>query len=169
MPSEDSAETLAQSDLLSQVLNTVQGIQRTQTQLSAAIESIQGQVNVLTGVSLVHDAAREHSALDDEKISPVISSVASVQSTDGPPLPTERPVSDLSHDDHRDTELSSSRKRPGGTSISRIILTTYPNQSGIDPLPLNWGHKDSFQRGPVVVSRNQTTIRRRNGMFLVFS
>ncbi len=47
---------------------------------------------------------------------------------------------------------------------SRIILTTYPGQSGIDPLPMEWGHSDSATRGPVVVSRNASTIRRRNAI-----
>lgn len=47
---------------------------------------------------------------------------------------------------------------------SRIILTTYPGQAGIDPVPLEWGAHDPAVRGPVVVSRQQKTIRRRNGM-----
>ena len=171
MPSEDSALTSAQPDVLNQILATVQTIQQTQTQLSAAIESVQGQVNVLSGVKQIHDAARGHSALADEDDPSVTSNVANDHRTDEPGVAVEQPVlsraSDLdsSHDKHRDTEVSSSGKRPGATSISRIILTTYPNQSGINPLLLNWGHKDPFQRGPVVVSRNQTTIRRRNGMF----
>jgi GTP cyclohydrolase N terminal len=46
---------------------------------------------------------------------------------------------------------------------SLIVRRTYPGQSGINPLPMDWGHKDPQQRGPVVVSRSQTTIRRRNG------
>ncbi|KAI5862847.1 putative GTP cyclohydrolase II [Durotheca rogersii] len=45
---------------------------------------------------------------------------------------------------------------------SRIILTTYPKQTGIDPLPLRWGAPDATGRGPVVVSRSSSTIRRRN-------
>jgi GTP cyclohydrolase N terminal len=32
---------------------------------------------------------------------------------------------------------------------------------------MDWGNKDPQQRGPVVVSRTQTTIRRRNGKFAV--
>ena len=47
---------------------------------------------------------------------------------------------------------------------SRIILTTYPGQSGIDPVPLEWGHPDPAKRGPVVVSRHPSTIRRRNAI-----
>ncbi|RDA90367.1 hypothetical protein CP533_2932 [Ophiocordyceps camponoti-saundersi (nom. inval.)] len=45
---------------------------------------------------------------------------------------------------------------------SRIILTTYPKQIGIDPIPLDWGNPNPEKRGPVVVSRSPSTIRRRN-------
>jgi GTP cyclohydrolase N terminal len=44
---------------------------------------------------------------------------------------------------------------------------TYPGQAGINPLPMDWGNKNPQQRGPVVVSRSATTIRRRNGKRLV--
>ncbi len=47
---------------------------------------------------------------------------------------------------------------------SRIILTTYPKQIGIKPLPMDWGAKDPQQRGPVTVSRVSSTIRRRNAI-----
>ena len=50
------------------------------------------------------------------------------------------------------------------TPVSRIILTTYPGQSGIDPVVMNWGHEDPILRGPVVVSRNPSTVRRRNAI-----
>lgn len=48
--------------------------------------------------------------------------------------------------------------------VSRIVLTTYPGQSGIDPVTMNWGHEDPISRGPVVVSRNPSTVRRRNAI-----
>lgn len=47
---------------------------------------------------------------------------------------------------------------------SRVILTTYPKQIGINPLPLEWGLADPLKRGPVAVSRNASTIRRRNAI-----
>ncbi|KAK3995671.1 GTP cyclohydrolase N terminal-domain-containing protein [Cladorrhinum sp. PSN332] len=47
---------------------------------------------------------------------------------------------------------------------SRVILTTYPKQIGIKPLPLNWGAADPVERGPVVVSRSPSTIGRRNAI-----
>lgn len=53
--------------------------------------------------------------------------------------------------------------RQGG-STSRIILTTYPKQIGIDPLMMDWGNADPLRRGPVVVSRSQSSIRRRNAI-----
>ncbi|KAL1900236.1 Uracil-regulated protein 1 [Sporothrix stenoceras] len=55
--------------------------------------------------------------------------------------------------------LSSS---PKSTFTSRIILTTYPNQIGINPFPMNWGAENPEERGPIVVSRAPSTIRRRN-------
>lgn len=58
---------------------------------------------------------------------------------------------------------SVSEPRSSRGSKSRIILTTYPGQSGINPLLMNWGHPSPHLRGPVVVSRNQRTVRRRNG------
>jgi hypothetical protein len=51
---------------------------------------------------------------------------------------------------------------PPGIDLSD---STYPGQSGINSLPMDWGHRDPQERGPVVVSRNPTTIRRRNGKY----
>jgi len=48
-------------------------------------------------------------------------------------------------------------------SLQLILRRTYPKQIGIKPLPMVWGHSDPNQRGPVVVSRASSTIRRRNG------
>jgi len=47
-----------------------------------------------------------------------------------------------------------------------MYCRTYPGQSGINPFPMDWGNKDFQLRGPVVVSRGQTTIRRRNGKWI---
>ncbi|KAJ5902048.1 hypothetical protein N7495_002576 [Penicillium taxi] len=46
----------------------------------------------------------------------------------------------------------------------RIILTTYPGQSVVDPVPLEWGKADPQERGPILVSRNSETIKRRNAI-----
>ncbi|KAJ5709937.1 hypothetical protein N7493_009529 [Penicillium malachiteum] len=46
----------------------------------------------------------------------------------------------------------------------RIILTTYPGQSVVNPIPLEWGKINPEERGPVLVSRNKKTIARRNAI-----
>ncbi|KAL8404087.1 hypothetical protein RB594_009083 [Gaeumannomyces avenae] len=61
----------------------------------------------------------------------------------------------------RDAGSSSS---PKSSFTSRIILTTYPKQIGINPIPMNWGAGDAAKRGPIVVSRSSSTIRRRNAI-----
>ncbi|KAJ5455208.1 hypothetical protein N7475_010329 [Penicillium sp. IBT 31633x] len=45
-----------------------------------------------------------------------------------------------------------------------IILTTYPGQSGIEPVPLEWGAADAKSRGPVIVSRSGNLVKRRNAI-----
>jgi hypothetical protein len=47
---------------------------------------------------------------------------------------------------------------------SRVVLTTYPKQIGIKPLPMEWGAADPLQRGPVTVSRAPSTIGKRNAI-----
>ncbi|PYI05355.1 aldolase [Aspergillus sclerotiicarbonarius CBS 121057] len=53
---------------------------------------------------------------------------------------------------------------PGPRYSKHIVLTTYPGQSGIDPIPLEWGASDAKSRGPVVVSRSSALLKRRNAM-----
>lgn len=43
-------------------------------------------------------------------------------------------------------------------------MTTYPGQSGIDPVPLEWGAPDAKSRGPVIVARSGAQLKRRNAM-----
>ncbi|EDN09746.1 hypothetical protein HCAG_06913 [Histoplasma mississippiense (nom. inval.)] len=50
------------------------------------------------------------------------------------------------------------------SGASRIILTTYPGQSGINPIAVDWGNADPIKRGPVVVSRHPDTVKRRNAI-----
>lgn len=47
---------------------------------------------------------------------------------------------------------------------NRITITTYPGQVGVEPIPFQWGLADPHQRGPVVVSRAPSTIKRRNAL-----
>ncbi|KAI9353021.1 GTP cyclohydrolase N terminal-domain-containing protein [Zopfochytrium polystomum] len=46
----------------------------------------------------------------------------------------------------------------------RIILTTYPGQVGIHPIPLTWGHPNAQVRGPIVASRHPQSLKVRNAI-----
>ncbi|CAK7563097.1 MAG: Uracil-regulated protein 1 [Sporothrix epigloea] len=85
-----------------------------------------------------------------------------------PVVPVTAPVViDGSDAPIEETALASSPSSPtlsGSKLSSRIVLTTYPKQIGINPFPMNWGAQDPTERGPIVVSRASSTIRRRNAI-----
>ncbi len=50
-------------------------------------------------------------------------------------------------------------------AYERLVLTTYPNQVGIQPIPLNWGAKTAEERGPILASRHQgMNLKHRNAI-----
>lgn len=146
-----------QTDLLKQILSTVNSIKEDYRQLSAAVEAIEGQVSSLAGIKQGQNGEGDRSP----PVRPVVDHQVphSGRTSIDEPNPTRVP--DL--ENHKEALVL--RRR--GSAISRIILTTYPGQSGIDPLPMDWGNSNHQKRGPVVVSRSQSTIRRRNGKFPV--
>ena len=146
-----------QTDLLKQILSTVKSIKEDYRQLSAAVEAIEGQVSSLAGIKQGQNGEGDQSP----PVRPVVDHQVphSGRTSIDEPNPTRAP--DL--ENHKEALVL--RRR--GSATSRIILTTYPGQSGIDPLPMDWGNSDHQKRGPVVVSRSQSTIRRRNGKFPV--
>lgn len=86
------------------------------------------------------------------------------------PEPAKRPVTpDASvkavreQYDSPPSGVEASPRRQSSAFSSKIVLTSHPGQSGVDPLPMDWGNSDPDKRGPVVVSRHRNTIRRRNG------
>ncbi|SCZ98029.1 BZ3500_MvSof-1268-A1-R1_Chr3-3g06529 [Microbotryum saponariae] len=57
------------------------------------------------------------------------------------------------------------RNVPASSPYSqRVILTTYPNQVGISPVPLKWGAPSAMERGPVIASRHALSIKKRNAI-----
>lgn len=146
--------------LLEQIQKSLDTIQQDYRTLAAAVDTINGRVNVLAGVKEVHDAASQNHANKDG-----VAKVLAVQDCGHPNDVSihrlETPHVESTQDSNR--EPASATSPPRSSPISRIILTTYPGQSGIDPLSMSWGHQDPIQRGPVVVSRSQSTLRRRNG------
>lgn len=134
-------------------------LQMNQVQLASNVDAISGRVNVLAGMKEVRDAAESDSNKVPKKIE-TIPSVDESQHHDETRIPESPslPATQLQG------EGALSHARKPSVSTSRIILTTYPGQSGINPLPMDWGNKDPQERGPVVVSRSATTVRRRNAI-----
>ena len=150
-------------DLLSQIQASNISMQNDYRRLAASVDALDGKVNTFLGIKQVQEAATNSE--DPRKESAPSSSTPAVPSTSSPPIEPrasidmERPSKQYLSSHH--VAPSSSPNRSVGTS--RIILTTYPGQSGIDPFPMEWGNPDHKLRGPVVVSRNSRTVRRRNG------
>ena len=168
MAPRDAASPSDQHELLKQILSIVQSIQEGYQHLSAAVESIQRQVNVISEVKQVHDIAGKDYP-SQTRIAPTQPSSTGDQQivSETQPGPNAQASSlelgSAGPSEARNDGESLYGRKLGANSTSRIILTTYPGQSGIDPLSMKWGHPDAQVRGPVVVSRSQSTIRRRNG------
>lgn len=152
--------------LLGQIQNILQTMQRDYNQLAAAVDVISRNIDILSEVKETQDVARKGIHDSRKPLMPVLSYTSDKATTSNPEL-------DLRLDACGEQSVVTDSAVPPRISyqsigISRIILTTYPGQSGIDPIAMQWGHEDPKSRGPVVVSRSQSTIRRRNGMFLQF-
>lgn len=157
-----------QSALLQQILSSVQSIQQNYHQLSIAVGGIQAQVNALSGRTQSKQS-HEESEHFDRSITHTTPPDLSDGHESGISSTTDHSEPLRSEDNHEKDVVrlrspSKSILRPATTS--RIILTTYPCQSGINPVTMRWCHPKMELRGPVVVSRTQSTIRRRNGMWL---
>jgi hypothetical protein len=150
-----SSESTTSSAVLKEILDGLKSLRTENAQLAAAVDKIDGRVNMLAGIKQIKDeaaAAAANGTLDESKAKEVESSSA---------------VEDVSQQyDQPPANMDASPRRVSVSKTSKIILTSYPGQSGVDPLPMQWGAKDPAVRGPVVVSRHANTIRRRNGMYI---
>ncbi|KAI1180931.1 GTP cyclohydrolase N terminal-domain-containing protein [Nemania sp. FL0916] len=127
---------------MADILEALKAIQNNQTKLAAEVESVSHRLDTL--------APPAHSPTLNEKRSP----------EQNAPAETALPQAALATSAKESPSASVKAAETGFTS--RIILTTYPKQIGINPIPLNWGASGP-ERGPVVVSRSSSTIRKRNG------
>ena len=145
--------------VLEQIQSTLQNVQSDYQTLARTIGTINGRVN---------DLLRLQESPNETE--PVVYASTGILASEAPEK------QEAIGSDHVPTgrDAAESSSEPGTKPIndhraittSRIILTTYPGQAGIDPLVMNWGHPDPAQRGPVVVSRSRSTIRHRNGEFV---
>ncbi|KAK6075908.1 GTP cyclohydrolase II [Seiridium cupressi] len=135
------------SEDMSAILQALRAIQDNQTVLSTGLAGVTKRLDQI---------APEKPELTASK-----SSAGSIAGLSSSPIPA--PVSPTASPGPAERESVASQAQKSGFT-SRIILTTYPKQIGIDPLTLNWGAQDPHQRGPVVVSRSSSTIGRRNAI-----
>ncbi|KAI4226136.1 MAG: hypothetical protein L6R36_003378 [Xanthoria steineri] len=148
-------------DVINQILRTVESVQDGQKQLAEDVLSIKGRLELLA-LQQDHNEKEEDigttkNVSNTNKQSPDRLLSASTNASSLPSLQGSRQVSF--------NDKPAAPQRSAATSLSsRIILTTYPGQAGIDPIAMSWGHHDQMQRGPVVVSRSQSTIKRRNAI-----
>ncbi|KAF2238570.1 hypothetical protein EV356DRAFT_505875 [Viridothelium virens] len=170
MAAAPSAKLGGEGDLtatLQEILSTVKLLKQEHSHLASAVDAINGRVNTLAGIKEVYDQVG--------KDTPALKPQPSTTGHRLPPADGERRPSPLTLNGQGDAQPSSppsvnpaspgvESSRRSSASSSRIILTSYPGQSGVDPLPMDWGNKDPNLRGPVVVSRNHSTIKRRNAI-----
>ncbi|KAJ9662971.1 putative GTP cyclohydrolase [Coniosporium apollinis] len=145
------------SGLLNEILLGMKSLQRDNLQLSSAVDAINGRVNMLAGVKSVQDGAASD---------PTVMNGKSVVTNGEQESPSPKPADGVSATrEQNNASPGTFEVQPRRTSVSsKIILTSYPGQSGVDPLPMDWGNKDPNLRGPVVVSRHPSTIKRRNAI-----
>ncbi|KAI9795543.1 MAG: Uracil-regulated protein 1 [Candelina submexicana] len=154
------------ASLATEILGALKSLQQEQSLLAATLDGIIGRVNLLAGPKQVQNGAREEEEDGVNGTTTAASGRATIQHHEttvdlaGPSAFS--PLIDPSKSSKNLREASNFLANRRSSTTSRIILTTYPGQAGIDPIILNWGHKDPIQRGPVVVSRSQSTLRRRN-------
>jgi hypothetical protein len=127
-----------------------------QTKLLAAVESVSQRVAELEKTK---EGARPRpaSAVSDE-----LRRAATPLSGGFTPSPAALLPAEAGTQSPPPTPASPDSKSSGFSS--RVVLTTYPKQIGIKPLPLEWGAADPLRRGPVTVSRLPSTIGRRNAI-----
>ncbi|KAL7794973.1 GTP cyclohydrolase [Trichoderma ceciliae] len=141
------------------VLDSLREIQQTQLQLLNSVEALTSKFSSSTVATEVLDPA---SKLPVTSLLP--ESIKDSKPKDAEVSGDLAPIhSSFENGAAQPSSALSPSSRSGFTS--RIVLTTYPKQLGIDPIQLDWGNLDPLQRGPVVVSRSASTIRRRNGSF----
>lgn len=158
-----TAPSVEQTALMKEVLGALKVLTANQTQLTSNVDAINGRLNILAGIKQVEDAATTTSSTQ-QGLSSAITHLDKEEIQNNAEVPESPSVAVAEIDDSTipsATLLSNKRNTP---TTSRIILTTYPGQSGINPLPMDWGNKDPQKRGPVVVGRAQSTIRRRNAI-----
>lgn len=141
---------------LEDVMSQLQAIQHKQDELLAVVDSISHAGTHPPAVAGLRSSPLGPSSLHNEpdNTDDTAASSAAALASKSTATPPMRPA---------DSSPGTSSPTQSGFT-SRIILTTYPKQIGIKPFPMKWGASEPKERGPIVVSRYASTIRRRNAL-----
>ena len=62
---------------------------------------------------------------------------------------------------------------PEITSLDYVNLTSHPDNFGVDPIPISWGHPDPLIRGPVICtvrhSSQRNAIGAHSGSYCIYT
>ena len=149
-----SVESTTSDAVLKEILEGLKALRTENSVLAASVDKINGRVNMLAGIKQLKDNAASEAA------------TGTLSKEKAPESKSEKTIETVSQEyDQPSSNADDPPRRTSVSKTSKIILTSYPGQAGVDPLPMEWGAKDPTIRGPVVVSRHPNTIRRRNGTF----
>ncbi|KAG8948966.1 Uracil-regulated protein 1 [Tulasnella sp. 424] len=167
---------MASNEVLAQILSQLEALQVSQAQLQSKLDSITSPIS--SPSSRVATPPRKTAGLPiptrTDSPSALIPNASSYGLSQG--LSTSPPVpSVLSHnavigpnvapaDKPALTPTTSSKEREKALYPQRVIITTYPDQSGIKPVPITWGAANPADRGPVLCSRQNNSIKARNAI-----
>lgn len=110
--------------MLQEILSSVRSLKQEHSELSASVDAINGRVNTLAGIKQIQDGVAHDATLPNPK----------TLGTD-----SVAPSKDADKDVSAEAPSPPPERRPSTTSTSKIILTSYPGQAGVDPIPLKWG------------------------------
>ena len=110
--------------MLQEILTSVRSLKQEHSELSASVDAINGRVNTLAGIKQIQDGVAHDATLPNPK----------TLGTD-----SVAPPNDAEKDASAEATSPPPERRPSTTSTSKIILTSYPGQAGVDPIPLKWG------------------------------
>ncbi|KAH9021861.1 GTP cyclohydrolase N terminal-domain-containing protein [Lactarius hengduanensis] len=146
MSSTDSA-------VLAQILTQLESLQLSQQVLQAKIDTLTNPVSPGTWPASSHGLPSPIPAssltLDGVPSTPPSGPTQAIATSVG-----EKGVDGITAEKEREKVLY-----PG-----RVLLTTYPDQHGVKPVPLKWGAANPTERGPVIPSRLASSIKQRNAI-----
>ncbi|KAI0260639.1 GTP cyclohydrolase N terminal-domain-containing protein [Gloeopeniophorella convolvens] len=141
------------SAVLTQILSQLESLQVSQQVLQAKLDSLANPVSPgmrpVSSHGLSSPTRASLSSLDGTPATPPSGLVPSTATPSGDKISESAPT-----DKERERALY-----PG-----RVLLSTYPDQHGVKPVPLKWGAEDPTERGPVIPSRLASSIKQRNAI-----